>query len=144
MELNKFSVSAHLEYIPQSIDSFITLCEGLINSVTDDSSLRFFLKNAIDEFTTNAMEHGYLKSPGLVTVDLEHAVDHIILRFLDNGIGTDLSRVRFDREARSYEDLTSRGWSFSILSHIATSITIEPNHPSGSIITLVVPVPLKI
>ena len=144
MELNKFSVTAQLEYIPQSIDSFISLCEGLIACVTSDSSIRFFLKNAIDEFTVNAMEHGYLKSPGPVTVNVQSFEDHITLEFRDNGVGMDLSKVRFDREARTDDDLTSRGWAFSILSHIASDIAIEPNHPSGSIISLNIPVPLRI
>jgi anti-sigma regulatory factor (Ser/Thr protein kinase) len=144
MELNRFSVSARLEYIPQSIDSFITLCEGLIASVTNDPTAQFFLKNAIDEFTTNAMEHGYLKSSGVVTVNVERHENYITLEILDNGVGIDLSKVRFDREARSYHDLTARGWSFSILSHIATQVSIKPNEPSGTIVTLAIPLPLKI
>lgn len=140
--LNRFSVTAQLEYIPQSIDSFINLCEGLITDVTTDSSARFFLKNAIDEFTVNAMEHGYLKTAGLVTVSVERLQDRITLEISDNGVGVDLSKVRFDREAHSLEDLTSRGWAFSVLHHISGGIRISPNAPSGSVISLSIPVPL--
>ncbi len=143
MELNKFSLTARLEYIPQSIDSFITLCEGLLACVTNDSSTRFILKNAVDEFTTNAMEHGYKKSSGLVTVNLERFEDHITLEILDQGVGVDLSKVHFNREAHSLDDLKSKGWGLSILHHIAGRIDIAPNSPSGSIISLSIPVPHK-
>ena len=144
MELDKFSVTACLEYKPQSIDSFITMCEGLIACVTSDSSTRFILKNAIDEFTINAMEHGYNKTSGLVTVNVERFADHIALEIMDQGVGVDLTKVRFDREAQSVDDLNSRGWALSILHHIAGRIDIAPNNPSGSIISLSIPVPLNI
>lgn len=144
MELDKFSVTARLEYIPHSIDSFITLCEGLVDCVTSDSSTRFILKNAIDEFTVNAMEHGYNKSPGMVAVNVERFEDHITLVITDQGVGVDLAKVRFDREAQSFEDLKSGGWALSILHHIAGKIDIAPNTPTGSIISLSIPVPLSI
>ena len=49
MTLNKFSVTADLDYSPESIDSFINICEGLISCITDDSGARYFLKTAVDE-----------------------------------------------------------------------------------------------
>jgi anti-sigma regulatory factor (Ser/Thr protein kinase) len=144
MELSEFSVTAHLEYIPQSIDSFISLCEGFVACITKDSSTRFFLKNAVDEFTVNAIVHGYNKSPGTVTVNVQRFDDHIFLEISDHGIGIDLAKVHLDREARTIDDLSSGGWALSILNRISGGINIAPNSPTGSVISLNIPVPLKI
>ena len=144
MELSKFSVTAHLEYIPQSIDSFITTCEGLIACITNDSSTRFFLKNAVDEFTVNAMIHGYNKFPGTVTVNAERFDDHIYLEISDHGAGVDLAKVNLDKEARTIDDLISGGWALSVLNRISGGLNIAPNSPTGAIFSLRFPVSLKI
>lgn len=143
MKLNKFSVTADLDYSPDSIDSFITVCEGLISCVTTDPSARFFLKNAVDEFTLNSIEHGYGKNSGEITVNIESRMDKIYLEISDHGVGVDPSKVRMDREALTEEDLKSGGWALSILNHITNSVCIKPNNPNGAIISLNIPVPFN-
>lgn len=143
MKLKEFSITADLQYTPQSIDSFITVCEDLIACVTSDSSARFFLKNAVDEFTTNAIEHGYLKCSGEITVNVRSQPDRITLEFCDHGVGIDPDKIQFDREARTEEDLKPRGWAMAILNRISNGIDIRPNLPKGSIISLSIPVPFN-
>lgn len=143
MKLNRFSVSADLEYDPQSIDSFVTVCEELIACVTTDTSARFFLKNAVDEFTVNSIEHGYQKNPGTITVTVENLPDRITFEITDQGVGIDPSKIQFDREAVSEEDLKPRGWALSILNRITNGIEIRPNNPRGAIISLSIPVPFN-
>lgn len=143
MKLNRFSVTADLDYSPDSIDSFITVCEGLISCVTTDPSGRFFLKNAVDEFTLNSIEHGYRKNTGEITVSIESLGDKIYLEISDHGVGVDPSKVQMDREARTEEDLKSRGWALSILNHITNGLNIKPNSPSGAIVSLNIPIPFN-
>lgn len=143
MELNKFVLTAGLTYTPQSMDAFIYLCEGLIASATDDPGARFFLKIAVDEFTVNAMEHAYKKQPGEITVSLIRKEKQITLELSDQGHGVDLSKINLSREARSLEDLKSRGWAFTILNRISNGLIIRPNKPQGSIVSITLDVPLK-
>jgi two-component sensor histidine kinase len=143
MKLNRFTVTADLDYSPHSIDSFINMCEGLISYVTGDPSARFFLKNAVDEFTLNSIEHGYGKKPGEITVSVESIQDKIYLEISDRGVGVDPSKVRMDREAKSEEDLVSRGWALSILNRISDGVRIKPNEPKGAIVSLSISVPLR-
>jgi len=143
MTLNKFSVSAHLDYSPESIDSFISFCEGLIAHITDDAGARYLLKNAVDELTVNAMEHGYLKQPGEIKVSIEHQEGKIYLEIADQGIGINPSAVRMDREARTEEDLKPGGWAMAILNRISNGISIRTNHPRGAIVSLSIPIPFN-
>ena len=143
MTLNKFSVSAHLDYSPESIDSFISFCEGLIAHITDDAGARYLLKNAVDELTVNAMEHGYLKQPGEIKVSIEHQEGKIYLEIADQGIGINPSAVRMYREARTEEDLKPGGWAMAILNRISNGISIRTNHPRGAIVSLSIPIPFN-
>lgn len=143
MKLDKFSVTAELGYSPQSIDSFITICEGLISYVTADPSARYFLKSAVDEFTVNSIEHGYKKGSGEITVSVASHEDKIYLEISDHGVGIDPSKVHMDREARSLDDLKPRGWALSILNRISNGVNIKPNIPNGAIVSLSIPVPFN-
>lgn len=143
MTLNRFSVTAKLEYSPESMDAFVTMCEDMIAYVTTDSSARFFLKNAVDEFTLNAIEHGYQRHSGDITVVLESYGSTIYCEISDHGVGIDPSKIKFDREAVSEADLYSRGWAMTILNRITNGIHIKPNQPCGAIISLSIPVPFN-
>lgn len=143
MTLNKFSITADLEYSPESIDSFISICEGLISHITSDAGARYFLKNAVDEFTVNAIVHGYLKNPGRVILSIERLDDRIYLEIADQGIGINPSAVKLDREARTIEDLHAGGWAMSILNRISDGISIKTNQPRGAIVSLTLPLPIN-
>jgi anti-sigma regulatory factor (Ser/Thr protein kinase) len=139
MEIQRFSITARLDYTPDSIDRFVDLCEQVILSITDNRRVRFLLKTAVDELTLNAIEHGYGKNPGLVTVGMEHCGDAIRFDISDFGCGIDPSRIRFDRVARTEEDLQPRGWAFSILDKLSDGVEITGNEPQGARVTLMVP-----
>jgi len=139
MDIQRFSITARLDYTPESIDRFVDLCEQVILSLTNCRRARFLLKTAVDELTLNAIEHGYGKESGLVTVGMEHCGDAIRFEISDFGCGIDPSRIRFDRIARTEEDLHAHGWAFSILDKLSDGITIANNEPQGARITLLVP-----
>lgn len=140
MEIRQFSVTAHLDYDPQSIDAFIDLCELAIASMTCDTSARFMLKTAVDELSLNAIEHGYGKNKGIIFITFLHMGDHIQMDITDEGKGIDPNKVRRNREAQTEGDLYSRGWAFSILDKLTDGLEISHNDPHGARITLHIPV----
>lgn len=139
MEIQRFNITARIDYTPESIDRFVDLCEQVILSLTKSRQARFLLKTAVDELTLNAIEHGYGKESGLVTVGMEHCGDAIRFEISDFGCGIDPSRIHFDRIARTEDDLHARGWAFSILDKLTDNISIARNDPQGARITLMVP-----
>ncbi len=143
MDIQRFNLTARLDYNPESLDKFVDLCEQAILSITENRQARFLLKTAVDELTLNAVEHGYGKESGLVTVSLEHCGDAIRFEISDYGRGIDPAKVRFDRIAQSEDDLYSRGWAFSILDKLSEGVEINPNDPHGSRISLLVPLKEK-
>ncbi len=143
MEIQRFSLTARLDYTPQSMDRFIDLCEQAIHAITDSTRARFLLKTAVDELTLNAIEHGYGKETGQITVTLEHLGDGIRFEISDFGRGIDPVKVRLDRTACTEDDLRSRGWAFSILDKLSDGIEIARNDPTGARIVLVVPLKEK-
>ncbi len=139
MEIQEFQLSARVDYTPESIDRFVNLCESAILSMTTKVHARFLLKTAVDELTQNAVEHGYGKQPGLVTVSMTHCGDVIRLEIADEGKGMKANDPKFNRVALSDDDLYARGWAFSILESLSEDIHIVPNSPQGTRITLLVP-----
>ncbi len=139
MEIQQFQLTARLDYVPESIDQFIDLCESAILSITEDTQARFLLKTAIDELTQNAIEHGYQRQPGSITVSMVHCGDAIRFEISDFGRGIDPLTPRFDRVAQSEDDLYSRGWAFSILESLSGGVKIMPNDPQGTRISMLVP-----
>ncbi|MDI9514030.1 MAG: ATP-binding protein [Clostridiaceae bacterium] len=143
MTLNKFSVTADLDYSPESIDSFINICEGLISCITNDSSAKYFLKTAVDELSVNSIQHGYLKKSGKIRVCIERREDKIYLEIADHGIGIDPSAVNINREAQTEEDLQPNGWAMAILNRISNGVSIRSNHPRGAIVSLSINLPFN-
>ena len=143
MTLNKFSVTADLDYSPESIDSFINICEGLISCITDDSGARYFLKTAVDELSVNSIQHGYLKKSGEISVCIERCENKIYLEIADHGIGIDPSEVNFNREAQTEQDLQPNGWAMAILNRISNGVSIRSNHPRGAIVSLSINIPFN-
>jgi anti-sigma regulatory factor (Ser/Thr protein kinase) len=144
MDIQRFNITARLDYTPESIDRFVDLCEEVILSITDNRRARFLLKTAVDELTLNAIEHGYGKNPGLVTIFMEHCGDAIRFEISDFGCGIDPARVHLDRVALTEDDLQARGWAFSILDKLSDGVEITDNEPRGARITLMVPLKERI
>jgi len=139
MEIQQFQITARLDYTPECIDQFIDLCENAILSITEDTQARFLLKTAIDELTQNAIEHGYQRQPGCVTVSIVHCGDAIRFEISDLGRGIHSSSARLTRVAQTDDDLYSRGWAFSILESLSGGVKITPNDPQGTRISFMIP-----
>lgn len=140
MEIQKFCLTAHLDYTADSMDRFIELCVQAIASLTDNRQARFLLRTAVDELTLNAIEHGYGGNPGTVSVKMERLPTGIRFEISDTGKGIDPGKLHLDRMARTEADLHSRDWAYSILDKLSEGLEIKSNHPHGARISLVVPI----
>ncbi len=139
MEIQQFSLTARLDYTPQSMDHFVALCEEAIAGITENRHARFMLKTAVDELTLNALEHGYEKTSGIVTVQMARAEAGIRFEISDFGKGIAPGRIQFERLAQTEEDLRSRGWAYAILSRLTENLEITGNIPHGSRVSLTIP-----
>lgn len=139
MLIEKFTLTAQLDCTAESMEKFIGLCEGAIAAITEDSQARFLLKTAVDELTLNALEHGYGGDSGSVSVSMELRGGAVLFEISDSGKGIDPNKINFDRLALSENDLSSRGWAFSILNSLSKGVEITSNFPNGSRIQVLVP-----
>jgi stage II sporulation protein AB (anti-sigma F factor) len=136
MPPKKFSISAVLEYDAEILEAFIQMIETVIDSITNDENIRFFLKVAINELVVNAVEHGYNKQGGPVSVYLIKLSDTIVLEVSDSGIGIHPELLNLEKVIKGMDDLTIRGWGLSILKKVSSSFMIRPNDPYGTIISM--------
>jgi len=136
MPPKKFSISAVLEYNAELLEAFIQMIETVIDSIEIDENIRFFLKIAINELIVNAIEHGYNKLGGPVSVYLLRLSDSIVLEVSDSGIGIHPELLNLEKMIQGMDDLTIRGWGLSILKKVSSSFMIRPNEPNGTIISM--------
>lgn len=139
MSPTKFSMAAVLDYDAESMEAFIRTIEMVIDCITKDKSIRFFLKIAVNELIVNAVEHGYNKHGGPVVVYLSKSDDSIALEVSDNGRGIQAESLNLERIAENPEDLTTRGWGLSILKNVSSRLCIKDNNPSGTVISVTMP-----
>lgn len=139
MSPRRFSMAAILDYSAESMEAFIQMIEMVIDCITYDKSIRFFLKIAVNELVVNAVEHGYNMHAGPVTVYLSKEADSIFLEVSDNGIGVPAESLNLERDVENPEDLTTRGWGLSILKNVSSRLNIKDNKPSGTIISVTMP-----
>lgn len=139
MPPKKFSISAVLEYDAEILEAFIQMIETIIDAIANNENMRFFLKVAINELVVNAVEHGYNKLGGPVTVYLLRLSDAIVLEVSDSGIGIHPELLNLEKVIKGMDDLTIRGWGLSILKKVSSSFMIRPNEPNGTIISMTMP-----
>lgn len=139
MPPKKFSISAVLEYDAKILEAFIQMIEAVVDSIATDESMRFFLKIAVNELVVNAVEHGYNKLGGPVSVYLLRLPDTIVLEVSDCGIGIHPELLNLEKVIKGMDDLTIRGWGLSILKKVSSSFMIRPNEPNGTIISMTMP-----
>ena len=139
MPPKKFSISAVLEYDAEILEAFIQMIETVVDSIATDENKRFFLKIAINELVINAVEHGYNKLGGPVSVYILRMPDAIVLEVSDCGIGIHPELLNLEKVIKGVDDLTVRGWGLSILKKVSSSFMIQPNEPNGTIISLTMP-----
>lgn len=139
MPPKKFFIAAVLEYDAESIEAFIQIIETVIDTITRNKSARFFLKVAVNELIVNAVEHGYNKHSGPVSVFLLKQSDSVVLEVSDSGVGIHPELLNLEKTIESYDDLTVRGWGLSILKKVSSRFNIQANRPSGTTISLTLP-----
>lgn len=139
MAPRKFSIDAVLEYDVKTLEAFIQMVETVIDSITKEENIRFFLKLAINELVINAVEHGYNKLSGPVSVSLRRLPDAVYLEVSDSGIGLRPELLNLDKVIGGLDDLTVRGWGLAILKKVSSSFMIRPNQPNGTIISVTIP-----
>ncbi len=136
MQPKKFLMTANLEYNTHSMETFINLIETVIDRLTKNKSIRFFLKIAVNELVVNAIEHGYSKQGGTISVCLQSNHDSIILDVSDQGTGVQPELLILEKPVESIEDLTERGWGLSILKKVSSNMRITANKPTGTVVSL--------
>jgi stage II sporulation protein AB (anti-sigma F factor) len=139
MPPKKFSISAILQYDAEILEAFIQMLEAVVDSIATNENMRFFLKIAVNELVVNAVEHGYNKLGGPVTVYLLRLPDAIVLEVSDCGIGIHPELLNLEKVIKGMDDLTIRGWGLSILKKVSSSFMIRPNEPNGTIISMTMP-----
>lgn len=139
MPPKKFSISAVLQYDAEILEAFIQMLEAVVDSIATNENMRFFLKIAVNELVVNAVEHGYNKLGGPVTVYLLRLPDAIVLEVSDCGIGIHPELLNLEKVIKGMDDLTIRGWGLSILKKVSSSFMIRPNEPNGTIISMTMP-----
>ena len=139
MKLFNFHLHAVLDYTEDSIESFILVCEQVINNIETNESVKFSLKNMVNELVVNCIEHGYKKENGPVDITIDISDKYITFEICDEGNGIDISTLDLEREANTEQDLSSRGWGLAILNKLSSSFKIEQNNPQGSRITISIP-----
>lgn len=139
MSPRKFSMTAILDFNTESLEAFIQLLETVIDSITRNKNSRFTLKVAVNELVVNAVEHGYNKLSGPVSVRLVREADSILLEVSDNGKGVRLEALNLDRVINSVDDLTVRGWGLPIINKVSSHFIVKPNQPTGTTISLIMP-----
>lgn len=136
MAVNRFSFTANLEYGTDRMESFILMIEKIIDRLIQDKSVRFFMKVAVNELVVNAVEHGYNKKGGKVSVHIWTENNSVCLEVSDFGKGVRKKSLNLERVAESYDDLTERGWGLTILKKVSSKLRITTNKPTGTVISL--------
>jgi stage II sporulation protein AB (anti-sigma F factor) len=136
MAINRFSFTADLEYGADSIESFIQMIEKKLDRLVRNKSIRFFMKVAVNELVVNAVEHGYNKNGGKVSVHVWIENNSVCLEVSDFGKGVRKELLNLDRVVESYDDLTERGWGLPIINKVSSTFRITTNKPTGTIISL--------
>jgi len=136
MAINRFSFTANLEYGADSMESFIQMIEKKLDRLVKDKSIRFFMKVAVNELVVNAVEHGYNKNGGKVSVHVWLENNSVCLEVSDFGKGVRKELLDLDRVAEDYGDLTERGWGLPILNKVSSTLHITTNNPTGTVISL--------
>jgi anti-sigma regulatory factor (Ser/Thr protein kinase) len=136
MQVINLDVEAFLSFNENDIESFIILCEGIVENITKDSETKYRLKSAIHELIVNSLEHGYNKSAGSVSISLKKSKDFIIFEISDKGDGVDLSSIDLNKTVSDLENLSSRGWGLAITNKLSDDMKITKNGPTGTKISL--------
>jgi len=136
MATNRFFFTANLKYGTAGVESFIQKIEKKLDQLIQDKSVRFLMKVAVNELVVNAVEHGYNKNGGKVSVHIRIEGNSVCLEVSDFGKGVRKELLNLERMAEKYDDLTDRGWGLPILNKVSYSFRVSSNKPTGTVISL--------
>lgn len=136
MQVIKLDVEAFLSFNENDIESFLILCESIINNIANDTDTKYKLKSAIHELIVNSLEHGYNKESGNISISLKTLDDSIIFEISDNGHGLDISSIDLNKTVSDLDSLSSRGWGLAITNKLSDSMEITKNGVNGTKISL--------
>lgn len=136
MQVMNLYIEANISFKDDEIETFLTLCEGVINNITDNSDTNYKIKSAVHELLINSLEHGYKKTSGPITLSIKKAKKKILFEISDNGKGLDLSKIDLNRTVHDLESVSSRGWGLALTNKMSDCMKITKNAPSGTKISL--------
>ena len=108
----------------------------MADNIATSEETRFKLKSAIHELLINALEHGYKKSSGKVSLSISKEDKNIFLEVSDEGSGLDLSRINLNRKELNIDVVSGRGWGLLITNKLCDNMKIISNIPNGTTVSL--------
>jgi serine/threonine-protein kinase RsbW len=136
MQILNYKIEAYVQFNEASIEELLTLCEEVADNIAAGEETRFKLKSAIHELLINALEHGYKKSSGKVSLSISKEDKNIFLEVSDEGSGLDLSMINLNRKELNIDVVSGRGWGLLITNKLCDSMKIIPNVPNGTTVSL--------
>jgi len=138
MQILNYKLDAYVPFENESIESFLVLCEDVINKMISDEQIIFKLKSAIHELLINSLEHGYKKEGGKIHFYVERNDKSITLEIADEGSGFDPCTLDFENSETDLNSINGRGWGLLIIKNLSDSMEITPNTPKGTKINVVI------
>lgn len=132
MQILSYKLDAFIPFEKDSIETFLCLCEEVINNMTLDEKVIFKLKSATHELLINSLEHGYKKRAGKVFFSMEKRDNSILLEIADEGSGLKTSSIDFDKRNSDLSTLKCRGWGLLIIKKLSDDMHITHNLPQGT------------
>lgn len=140
MLITNFKLEAYLASEQESIEEFLSLCEEAVQYITTNDQIQFKLKSALHELLTNALEHGYNSHSGKVSVSMSRDENSITFEVSDEGEGLDPSSIDINKTLNNIDEASSRGWGLLITNKLSRTMSILPNSPKGTRISITIPV----
>jgi serine/threonine-protein kinase RsbW len=140
MQILNYRIEADIPFDAISIERILVLCEEAIHSITTNEKAKFKLKSAINELLVNALEHGYKKQHGKVSITINKEPQSITIEISDEGSGINFNKIDLNRNISELDSATERGWGLSIINKLSENMQVLPNNPKGTIVRLSIPV----
>ncbi|NLD48938.1 MAG: ATP-binding protein, partial [Clostridiaceae bacterium] len=132
MQILSYKLDAFIPFEKDSIETFLCMCEDVINNMTVDEKVVFKLKSATHELLINSLEHGYNKNAGKVSFYMEKRASSIVLEISDEGSGLNVPSISFNKQNSDLSTLRDRGWGLLIIKKLSDDMKITHNSPKGT------------
>jgi serine/threonine-protein kinase RsbW len=139
MQIVNYKLETLIQYEENQIDELLVLCEEAVYHITTNERIRYKLKSALHELVINSLEHGYNKNLGKVSISIKNEQNCIVLVVADEGSGMQSSSIKSDFYLSSINSAQKRGWGLLMTAKLSGNISVAPNNPCGTIITISIP-----